>query len=121
LVLTTTKGDDVTENAKAYLKRYAPAKRLVQFMKSTLENCTSETEKKQIKKVISDNQKLIDEIYALVLQLPADAETLLLIDLRYIQDMSVEEVCSTLHISKSTYHTYHKNALKLLKEMREKK
>jgi DNA-directed RNA polymerase specialized sigma subunit len=109
-----------TEKTKLYLQQFAPAKRLIQFMNDALENCASETEKRQIANIILEKERLVDEIYNLVFQLPIGTE-LVILDLRYINDMTVEEVCSTLYISKSTYHKHHKNALKLLKEMREKK
>ena len=89
-------------------------------MNDALENCTSEIEKKQIANIILEKERLVDEIYNLVFRLPVGLG-LTIINLRYIDDMSVDEVCSTLYISKSTYHTYHKNALKQLKEMRDKK
>lgn len=109
-----------TENIKEYLQQFAPAKRLISFMNSALDNCTSEIEKKQIANIILEKEKLVDEIYNFVFQLPVGTE-LVIIELRYFNDMTVEEVCSTLYISKSTYHTHHKKALKMLKEMRDKK
>ena len=109
-----------TEEIKSYLQQFAPAKRLICFMNDALENCTSEIEKKQIANIILEKERLVDEIYNLVFRLPVGLG-LTIINLRYIDDMSVDEVCSTLYISKSTYHTHHKNALKQLKEMRDKK
>lgn len=89
-------------------------------MNDAMKNCTSETEKRQIANIILEKERLVDEIYNLVFQLPVGTE-LVIADLRYLNDMSVEEICSTLYMSKSTYHKHHKNALKLLKEMRDKK
>lgn len=109
-----------TEEMKLYLQQYAPTKRLVRFLNETLDNCTSETEKRQIANTILEKERLIDEIYDLVFRLPVGLEQTI-IYLRYIDDMSVKEVCLTIPISKSTYHTHHENALKLLKKMRDKK
>ena len=89
-------------------------------MKESLAECTSETEKKQIANIILEKEQLVDEIYNLVFQLPNSTE-LVLLDLRYLNNMTVEEVCSTLYISKSTYHLHHKKALRLIEEMRDKK
>ena len=110
----------LTEEIKSYLQQYAPTKRLIRFLNDALNNCTSETEKCQIANTILEKERLVDEIYNLVFQLPNNIG-LAIIDLRYLNDLSVDEVCSLLYISKSTYHAYHKNALKLLKEMRDKK
>ena len=88
-------------------------------MHEAFENSTSETEKKQIANIILEKERLVDEIYNLVFQLPNSTE-LVLLDLRYLNNMTVEEVCSTLYMSKSTYFKRHKNALKLLAEMRNK-
>lgn len=88
-------------------------------MNDALENCTSEIEKKQIANIILEKERLVDEIYNLVFRLPVGLG-LTIINLRYIDDMSVDEVCSTLYMSKSTYFKHHKNALKLLAEMRNK-
>lgn len=115
LEVITTNTDDI----KSYLQQFAPAKRLVRFMKEALEHCTSETEKRQIANIILEKERLIDEIYNFVFQLPNGTE-LVIIDLRYLNDMTVDEVCATLYMSKSTYHEYHRNALRLLKEMRDK-
>lgn len=106
-----------TEETKAYLNQFAPAKRLVQFMKEAQKNCKSEAESRQIANIILEKERLVDEIYNLVFQLP-DSTELVLLDLRYLNDMSVEEVCSTLFMAKSTYFKYHKRALKMLKEKR---
>jgi hypothetical protein len=115
----TLKGDGFTEETKLYLRQYAPTKRLICFMHEAFENSTSETEKRQIANIILEKERLVDEIYNLVFQLPNSTE-LVLLDLRYLNNMTVEEVCSTLYISKSTYFKHHKNALKLLAEMRNK-
>lgn len=108
------------EETRLYLKQFAPAKRLLRFMNEAMENCTSEAEKRSIANVILEKERLVDEIYNLVFQLPNGIEVVIL-DLRYLNDMSVDEVCSTLYISKSTYHSHHKKALKKLAEMRSKK
>lgn len=110
----------LTEQTKLYLRQYAPTKRLIRFLGETLDKCTSEAEKRQIANTILEKERLVDEIYNLVFRLPNDIG-LAIVDLRYLNDLSVDEVCSTLYISKSTYHTHHKKALKLLKEMRNKK
>ena len=109
-----------TEEIKSYLQQFAPAKRLIRFLGETLDNCTSEAEKRQIANTILEKERLVDEIYSLVFRLPVGLGQTI-IYLRYIDDMSVKEVCLTIPIAKSTYHTHHKNALKLLKEMRDKK
>lgn len=114
------RGSDDTEEIKLYLLQFAPAKRLICLMKDSLERCTSDTEKEQILSVIADKEKLVKEIYDLVFRLP-DSIMLEIVELYYFEDKSVYEVCSTLHISKSTYHAHHKKALKQLKEMRDKK
>ena len=86
-------------------------------MNDALENRTSETEKKQIEHIILERERLVKEIYDLVFRLPVSDE-LVLVELRYINDLSVEEVCAEMHISQSTYFKRHKSALKKLTEMR---
>ena len=103
-----------------YLQQFVPAKNLICFMNDALVNCTSESEKRHIKHIIREKEKLVEEIYNLVFRLP-DGIELTLINLRYLNNMTVEEVCSTMFISKSTFHAHHKKALRLLKEMRDKK
>jgi DNA-directed RNA polymerase specialized sigma subunit len=114
------RGSDDTEEIKSYLQQFAPTKRLIRFMNDALANCTSESEKRHIKHIVREKEKLVEEIYTVVFRLP-DGIELTLINLRYLNDMTVEEVCSTMFISKSTFHTHHKKALQLLKEMRDKK
>ena len=89
-------------------------------MKEVLAECTNATEKKRLSSAILEKERLIDEIYDLVFSLPVSME-LTITNLRYIEGLTVDEICSTLYISKSTYHLHHKEALKQLKEMRDKK
>ena len=105
------------EETKNYLLQFAPAKRLIRFLKATLENCVSESERVQIEGLIADREQLIIDIYSLVFQLPNTIESDI-ISLRYLEDKSVDEVCSALFIAKSTYHNHHNIALQILTEKR---
>ena len=89
-------------------------------MKESLAECTNATEKQQLSTIILEKERLVDEIYGLVFSLPVGLG-LTIINLRYLENMSVDEVCSTLYISKSTYHLHHKKALRLIEEIRDKK
>lgn len=89
-------------------------------MNDAFENATDEAEKRSIANAILEKQRLVEEIYDLVFQLPIGLE-LTIINLRYIDDMSVKEVCLTIPISKATYHKHHKNAILQIKEMRSSK
>ena len=109
-----------TETTIEYLKQYAPAKRLIRFMTDTHQLSTNEAEKRNIANTILEKERLVDEIYNLVFRLPVGLEVVIL-NLRYIEDMSVKEVCLTLHISKATYHKHHRNAIQLIEEMRSEK
>lgn len=89
-------------------------------MTDTHQLSTNEAEKRNIANTILEKERLVDEIYDLVFRLPVGLGVVIL-NLRYIEDMSVKEVCLTLDISKSTYHKHHKNAIQLIEEMRSEK
>lgn len=105
------------ESTKQYLSQFAPTKRLICFLTETLNNCVSENERKQIERLIADKEQLLSDIYSLVFQLP-NTIGLEIISLRYLEDKSVDEVCSVLYIAKSTYHNHHNIALQILTEKR---
>lgn len=109
-----------TEQTKLYLQQYGITKKLIAELHRQFDEAENETEKRRIAETIVEKERIADEIYNFVFQLPNSPE-LVVIDLRYLNDFSVREVCRSLYIAKTKYFKLHKSALQKLTEMRENK